>query len=214
MKAHIFDMDGTLLDSMGIWQHIDQDFLAGRGIAIPPNYEDYVEQTIPLSPRESAAYAIKFFNLKESVDEVIEEWYSIAETAYKGSIVLKPGAYDYLKKLRAKGAKMAIATSSPRILCIPALKNHGILDFFDAVCLSEEVGVGKIKPDVFLQAAERIGADPKDCIVYEDSLTAIKTAKSVGMTVYAVYDLTSDKNWKEIEQVADGLIYDFGTLAV
>jgi len=209
MKAHIFDLDGTLIDSMGIWEQIDRNFLAKRGIPFPADYDKYVEATVPLSPSESAAHTIQYFGLKETVEDVAREWHDQAVDAYSRTIPLKPYAKEFLQTLRAKGAKMAIATSSPASLCMPALRNHGILDLFDAVCLSEEVGVGKIQPDVFLLAAKRLGVNPEDCMVYEDSLTAIKTAKSIGMTVCAVYDRASDKNWEAIKQVADRVIYDF-----
>ena len=203
LKAHIFDLDGTLVDSMGLWVDIDHAVLADRGIPMPSNYDEYVEAIIPLNPTESAAYAIKFFGLTDTVEEIVQEWYNRAKETYSRTIPLKPGAYKFLHNLKAEGVKMAVATSSPKNLCEVSLKNHGIEELFDAICLSEEVGCGKDKPDVFLLAAKRLGVLPKDCIVYEDSLVAVKTAKSLGMTVCAVYDDASAKNWEEIKGLAD-----------
>ena len=214
MKAYIFDLDGTLLDSMGLWEQIDRVMLAKRGIPFPENYAEHVEIITPLSPHETAAYVIQHFGLKETVEEVMHEWDQIAVKAYGSSLPLKPYSKEFLHSLKAQGAKMAIATSSPANLCTPALRRHGILDLFDAVCLSEEVGCGKNKPDIFLLAAERLGELPQNCIVYEDSLTAIKTAKSIGMTVCAVYDPASDNTWDEIKQIADYIIHDFAALTV
>ena len=210
MKGFIFDLDGTLLDSMGIWEGIDRQMLAKRGIPFPEEkYHEFVAITTPLSPAESAAFAIKHYGISATVEEIIQEWSGAAEEAYAKSVPMKPGAKAFLEALRAKGTKMAVATSSPTNLCIPALQNHGIIDLFDAVCLSDEVGVGKTKPDVFLLAAKRLGVEPGDCIVFEDSLTAMKTAKSVGMTICAILDPSAKNLWPEIEQVADSVILDF-----
>jgi len=209
IKAHIFDLDGTLIDSMGVWHQIDTDCLAKRGISIPDNYDEYVENTTPLNPLETAAYAVKFFGLSDAPEDIAKEWNAQAADAYARTIPLKAYAKEFLQSLRVQGARMAIASSAPKVLCMPALRNHGIETLFDAVALSEEVGYGKIRPDVFLLAAKRLGVSPADCIMYEDNLTAIKTAKSIGMTVCAVYDEFSQNNWEEIKQIADYTVYDF-----
>lgn len=211
MKAHIFDLDGTLLDSMGVWENIDQVCLEKRGIKLPGSYDydSYVEAITPLTPLESAVYAINYFGLKGTPEELKQEWNEMAEHAYSNHIPLKPGAKEYLQNLRDQQVRMAVATSSPLSLCVPALQNHGITDLFDAICTSEEVGCGKNRPDVYLLAAKRLGVEPQDCIVYEDSLTALKTAKSIGMTVYAVYDSASEKNWEEMKRLADYIVESF-----
>ena len=209
IKAHIFDLDGTLIDSMGFWHQIDIDYLARRGISLPHNYHEYVENTTPLNPLETAAYAIDFFGLNDTPEEILLEWNQQAAAAYASAIPLKSYAKEFLHSLRNLGTKMAIASSAPSVLCIPALRNHDIEHLFDAVALSEEVGYGKFKPDVFLLATKRLGVDPTDCIMYEDNLTAIKTAKSIGMTVCAVYDEFSKRNWEEIQEISDYVVYDF-----
>jgi HAD superfamily hydrolase (TIGR01509 family) len=214
MKAHIFDLDGTLIDSMGLWENIDKTFFERRGITLPDDYGEYVKKITPLSPMETAAYAIKHFNLSDTPEEVCREWNEMAYEIYSSKLPMKAGAKKYLQTLRAAGAKMAVATSSPKELCIPALRHHGIEGFFDAVCLSEETGFGKTRPDVFLLAAKRLGAAPADCIVYEDSFTAVKTAKGAGMAVYAVYDGASGADWEGIRQIADRTFHDFAELIV
>lgn len=212
-KAHIFDLDGTLINSMGLWEHFQRDFLAKRGIPFSKDVCDkFTEVVTPLTPQETAAYAIEFFGLTDTIDEFVQELNDMAVDAYTNTVPLKTGVLEFLKNLRASGVKMAIATSSPAVLCTAALNNHNITHMFDTICLTEEIGYGKSRPDVFLAAAKKLNTQPKDCIVYEDSIIAMKTAKSVGMTVYAVYDKTSEKNWKEIEQIADKIIYDFITI--
>ena len=157
---------------------------------------------------ESAAVAIEFLGIKGTPEEVMKEWSDRAAVAYKG-LPMKAGGYDYLQNLSTKGVKIAMATSAPKQLCEIALNTHNINKFFNAVCRSEEVGVGKNKPDVFLLAAKKIGVSPSDCIVYEDSIIAMKTAKATGMAVCAVYDESSSESWEEAKQIADYAIKDF-----
>ena len=209
MKAYILDMDGTLIDSMGLWTKLDEVFLAKRGISIPDDYDNFVAAVIPLTPLESAAHNIKHFGLNETPEDVMAEYNAMALDAYSKTIPLKPGVMEFLQNLKNKGTKMAIATSAPMILCKATLHNNKIIHFFDAICASEEVGVGKSSPDIFLLTAKKLGVNPKDCIVYDDSLTAIKTAKSIGMTTYGVYDKHNKNEWEQIKQVADFSITSF-----
>ena len=209
MKAYVLDMDGTLIDSMGLWVENDKIFLAKRGIGIPDDYDDFVAKTIPLTPLESAAHVIQHFGLNEKPEDVMAEYNAMALEAYSSTIKLKPGVMAFLQNLRSQDAKMAIATSAPSSLCMAALQNNKIINLFDAICTSEEVGVGKSKPDIFLLTAKRLGVNPEDCIVYDDSLIAIQTAKSIGMTTCGVYDEHNKNEWEEIKQVADFTIMSF-----
>lgn len=206
MKAYIFDLDGTLLDSMGVWEQIDMDFLTKRGLEVPP---DYINTICSRSFPEAAQYTIDRFGLSESVDDLLREWNSMAIYAYGHTVPLKPNAKKYLSALKRQGAKLGIATSLPAALYEPALRNHGIMGLFDVICSTDEVSFGKIKPDVFLFAASKLGIDPKECVVFEDILQAIKSAKLAGMMVYGVYDESSREHWPLIQQIADGVLYDF-----
>ena len=211
MKGYIFDFDGTIIDSMGMWLSIDRAVVEDRGLPFPDeeDYQKYIELVTPLNPEESAEYAIKFFGLNDTVENVVKEWGDRGKDTYINELPLKPGAKEFLTHLRSTGAKMAIATSAPTALCVPALKERGLYELFDAICTSEEAGHGKSRPDVFLLAAKKLGIPPEDCIVYEDSIIAMKTAKSVGMTVYAVYDDAAANKWEEIKQIADHSIYEY-----
>ena len=209
MKAYILDMDGTLIDSMGLWVQSDKTFLSKRGIAIPNDYAEFVAKTIPLTPIESAAHIIQHFKLNEEPEDVMAEYNAMALDAYSNTIPLKPGVMAFLQNLRSQGTKMAIATSAPAVLCMAALQNNKIIDLFDAICTSEEVGVGKSSPDVFLLAAKRLNTAPKDCIVYDDSLVAIQTAKSIGMATCGVYDEHNKNEWEEVKRVSDFSITSF-----
>ena len=206
MKAYIFDLDGTLLDSLGVWSEIDIAFLNKRGLAVPADYADIVSS---MSFPEAAAYTIKRFGLPDSVEGLMGEWNEMAAHAYGHTVQMKPHAKEYLSALRELGAKLAIASSCFPALYEPALRNHGIENWFDAICCAEEVGCGKSRPDIFLLAADKLGAKPCDCIVFEDVLMAVKSAKSVGMTVYGVFDKASQADWEQIKETANGVIFDF-----
>ena len=206
MKAYIFDLDGTLFDSMDVWANIDIDFLKKRGFAVPSGYVDTVSA---MNFYEAAAYTIKFFNLPDSVDGLMREWTDMAAYAYRYTVQMKPHAKEYLFALHACGVKLAVATSSTPELYEPVLRSHGIYDLFHAICTSNEAGYGKVRPDVFLLAAKKLGVPPENCIVFEDILTAIKSAKSAGMTVIGVYDKASGADWEQIKKTADAAIRDF-----
>ncbi|WZL79327.1 HAD family phosphatase [Eubacteriales bacterium mix99] len=206
MKASIFDLDGTLLDSMGVWEQIDMDFLTKRGLDVPP---DYINAIASRSFSEAAEYTIERFNLPESMGQLIREWYDMAVYAYGHTVPLKSCAREYLTLLRKHRVRLGIATSLPAGLYEPVLRNHGILEWFDVICSTDEAGCGKTKPDVYLLTAEKLGVAPGDCMVFEDIPQAVQSAKDAGMTVYGVYDDASKKDWTWIQKTADGAIYDF-----
>ena len=205
-KAYIFDLDGTLLDSMHVWKNLDIEFLQKRGLGTPNDYQKAVA-TMNLS--EAAAYTIQRFGLSDTPESLMREWDDMMAYAYGHTVQMKPYAKEYLLKLRERGVKMAIATSSSPELYEGALSNHGIYDLFQVICNSDEAGYGKSRPDVFLLTAKKLGVSPGDCLVFEDILVAIKSAKSIGMTVYGVYDEASKNDWEEIKKTADGFITDF-----
>ncbi len=206
MKAYIFDLDGTLLDSLWIWDQIDVDFLKKRGIEVPP---DYIDAIYSMSFPESAEYTISRFGLPDKADDLMREWNDMAAYAYGNTIPLKPYAREYLHALKEKGVKLGVATSLPVVLYEPALKNNGLYELFDVICSSDEAACGKTKPDIFLLAARKLGVDPRDCIVFEDNPQAMQSAKQAGMTVYGIYDETSKEQWQMITRIADGTLYDF-----
>lgn len=206
-KAAIFDLDGTLLDSMGVWDQVDIDFLGKRGIEVPP---DYMIKVSSMQFQQIAEYTIARFGLKDTPEGLMQEWDDMARAAYSTTVEAKPGALDYLRDLKSAGVKMGVATSLPPQLREPALRHVGMLDMFDDIVSVDDANdVGKDQPDVYLLAAERLGAKPVDCTVFEDLLVGIKSAKSVGMKVWAMHDDSSDADWPEICDIADGVLFDF-----
>lgn len=211
MEAFIFDLDGTLLDSMEVWHKVDVEFLQKRGITVPSDYADAI---LSKNFTEAAVYTIQRFNLSCSVESLMREWNDMAAFAYGNTVQLKPHAKEFLTALRERGKKLAVATSLSTELLELSLNNHGIYDMFDVICTTEEAGKGKSHPDVFLLTSKKLGVQASDCIVFEDILAAVKSAKSIGMTVCAVYDKSSHADWEQIKAAADYAIFDFGEFSL
>lgn len=208
-KAAIFDLDGTLIDSMGVWEKIDHDFLLKRGIAVP---ETYVHDITHLSFGEAAEYTIKLFGLSETAEAIIAEWNAMAVDEYSHHIMLKPHAQRYLLHLKKDRIKLGVATSLPKILYEPVLINNDIRHLFETVASTDEIGRGKEFPDVFLRVSHDLGVRPEECIVFDDILPALQSAKNVGMTVYGVYDRYSAGEQEAIRKIADGYIMGFSEM--
>lgn len=206
-KGAIFDLDGTLLDSMGVWKEVDRLFFERRGISMPP---DYAHAVAAMQSGDIADYTIRRFSLDEDREDLMREWTDTAEELYANQVRTKPHALEYLHHLRSTGAKLAVATSLAPRLRDAALLHAGIRDCFDAVCSVDDAGLGgKERPDIFLYTAKNLGVAPEDCTVFEDILIAVRTARSVGMQVWAMFDASSQGDWERIRKEADGVIRDF-----
>lgn len=206
VKGIIFDLDGTLLDSMDLWVRIDKEFLKKRGLEYT---QDYSKAITAMEITETAIYTINRYNLKESVSEVISEWKEMAINEYKNSINLKEGVIPFLKYLKEKGIKMAIATSSSKDFFIPCLERHNILNFFDAIVTSSDVGIGKSSPKIYFHAASKLGLSANECVVFEDLPLALKCAKSAGFYTVGVYDEFNKEDSAQIKKYSDKVIHSF-----
>lgn len=208
-KNAIFDLDGTLLDSLGAWPEIDLRFLEKRGIPLPPDYPQAIKH---MHFSEAADYTISRFSLRERAEDIVAEWLSMVKDFYAHEVKLKAFVKEYLQTLRAAGIKMAIATSSRRELFEPALKRLGVEEYFTTSVTAEEAGRGKSYPDIYLEAARRIHAEPKDCAVFEDVITAVKTAHGAGFYTVAVSDGASKNEEQELRKYSDYFLQSFAEL--
>ncbi len=150
-KAVLFDLDGTLVDSMWMWKDIDMEYLGKYGITLPPELQEYIEG---MSFSEVSAYFKEAFGIKESLEEIKSEWVSMAKYKYTHEVPLKPGALRFLKHLKEQGIPMGIATSNSRDLLDAVLESLEISPYFDCCMTSCEAGAGKPAPDIYLKVAK------------------------------------------------------------
>ncbi len=205
-RAAIFDLDGTLLNSMYVWALVDELFFTVRGIEVP---EGYVRAIAGLSYRDSAVYTKELLGLSESWEEIVAEWTAMAEREYAHHVRLKPGAERYLRRLKADGKKLAVATAMPPALFGPCLKNNGVYDLFDALLSTADAGGGgKDSGKIYALAAKRLGVSAGECVVFEDVYEGVLGARRAGMRVFCVFDAATHR-LDEAAALADGLIYDF-----
>jgi HAD superfamily hydrolase (TIGR01509 family) len=207
----IFDMDGTLVDSMGLWEDIDREFFKERNLPYP---EDLTKNIAGLSMTETADYFLENFDLKESREDLIDIWNEMAMDEYATKVPLRDGAMEFLRFLKKNGYKTALATSNSRELVEACFKKHGLNEYIPVIVASGEVEHGKPAPDVFLKAASLLNSDPKDCIVFEDVIQGIIAGKSAGMKVCCVDDIYSKDDYEEKKKLADYYIKNYYDLDV
>ena len=209
MKGAIFDVDGTLLDSMTVWYNITNRFFIRHGLELPDEKAAaYKEMTL----EESLPQINEEFNIGMTNEQIMQEFKEMIAEEYANHILLKPGADAYLKKLHDAGIKTAVATSGYEGLCKSAFRRLGIIDYIDEYAFSSEVGCNKGQPDVYLLAAKRLGLQPEDCTVFEDIVLGLGSAKKAGFTACAVYDPTNAGETEILKQLSDQYITDWNEL--
>lgn len=209
IKAAIFDLDGTLINSMSLWDQIDIDYLTSKNIPVPDDLNDEISH---LSFNQVAVYFKERFKLEDSLDDIKNTWNTMAYDHYSSDITLKDGVVEFLDFLKKSNIKIGLATSNSTELLEASLKFNKIYDYFDAITITDEVSIGKHEPDVYLLAAKKLNVKPEECIVFEDILPAVKGAKKAGMKVIAVEDECSVLDKDDIIKNSDGFINDFRVL--
>ena len=209
VEGIIFDLDGTIVDSMGVWQAVDKEYLRRRGLSLPEGLNKELES---MEFTETARYFQRRFSLPDTVEEIIAEWMDMVLDQYQNRVPMKPGLKDFLKYVREKGIRLGIASSNHADLVRAALEGHKIGDFFAAIVTCSEVAHPKPEPDVYLEAARRIQVPAEKCLVFEDIPVGIRAGQSAGMKTCAVRDDYSQEKDGEKRMLADYYIDDYAQI--
>ena len=208
-KGVIFDLDGTLIDSMWLWKEIDIEYLGNRNITFNNELQESIEG---MTFHETAVFIKNKFNISDSLEEMKDEWHNMAKEHYKNNVPLKPGAFKFLQHLKNLGMKLGIATSNSKELCEIALNSLNIKCFFDHVTTGSDVTEGKPSPFIYLNTAEKIKINPINCLVFEDVPMGILAGKNAGMKVCAVEDEFSMHLKQTKIDIADYYINDYNEI--
>lgn len=202
-KGIVFDMDGTLLDSMPMWRSLDMQYMGKYGITPDMDFHHKVAtMTLP----EAAVYIRDCYNIPKEPEQIMQDFQDMVYVEYRDHIPLKPLAYELVKVLKWDGYRIAVATANEIELCELALKRTGLASVVDAVVSCTLAGASKEKPDVFFYACDKIGIAPEQCVVFEDSFRAIQTAKNAGFVTIGAYDEVVRDAWASICELTDGQV--------
>ena len=205
IKGAIFDLDGTLLDSMFIWDTIGEEYL--RSLGKEP-HEDLKETFMTLTLEEAAEYYREHYGVTLSVKEIVDGVNAMVEQTYRTKVTLKPGIAEYLAWLKENGVRMCVATVTDRYLVEETLERLGVRHYFSEIFTCAEVGFGKDKPIIYQKALEHLGTEKSDTYVFEDLPFALNTAKTDGFPTVGVYD-RHEVHQDELKELADYYIFDF-----
>lgn len=190
IRGAIFDVDGTLLDSLSIWDTVAEDYL--RSLGIEPR-ENLAETFKTFSLEQSAEYCRSVYGVKQSVKEIMDGIDAMMETFYRQTAPLKPGVTEFLRALAQNGVKMAVATATDRHLIEAALTRCGVRAYFLDMFTCTSVGKSKNEPDIYRAAREALGTKKEDTWVFEDAYHAAKTAADDGFPVAVLFDASEDE---------------------
>ena len=205
----LFDLDGTLIDSNGVWQDVDERFLSARNLTATTEYLDAVGHAIfPTAAR----FTIDYYHLNESPEAIMDEWMSLAKDAYDNHIPLKPGVLEYLHQLTDAGETLALVTACVPELGYAVLNRHGLTPLFQHLVFAQELGLEKRDPRFFQQVMCHLNVSPADCVFYEDSPKNCAIAKDMGMTVIGILDPLYKNEESLLREICNRCIRDFTEL--
>lgn len=210
MKMAIFDLDGTILDSMGIWLNTAFNFLLDSGIDLS---EEERRKFSNVKFSEGADLVAEAYpDLNMSREELLSRWTGVIKSHYREDIICKDGVLEYIEKIKREGIIVCIATLTARDYFTPCLERLGIIDLFDFTITAEEAGRDKRFPDIFNKCAEKFGLKPEACRVFEDSFLAAETARKAGFEVCGIYDENSAQFESKLRDASDSFIMSWREL--
>ena len=204
--AVIFDLDGTLVDSMWVWSKIDEDYLGRYGIEVDEMLESELEG---MSFTETAEYVKNRFQLEDSVEKIKADWNQMASDFYRAQVPLKKHVREFLEYLESQDITMGIATSNSHELVEIVLEAHGMRQKFASIRTSCEVEKGKPYPYVYQQVAKDLDVEPTRCLAFEDVPNGVLAAKRAGMTICAIRDRQVAEMEEVLRQEADYFVEDY-----
>ena len=205
-KIFVFDLDGTLVDSVARYSKAFLSVLDEEGISYG---EDTIKVVTPMGYPGSAEYYVDTLGVRDTKEHVLERLINKVVYEYTYQIYTKPGVKEYLSKLREQGARLFVLTASPHILTDPCLKHNEIFDWFETVWSTDDFELTKSDPRIFFKVAEAIGCKPSDVHYFDDSMTAIENAKKAGFITYGVYDAQTEEDISLIKREYDGYVASF-----
>lgn len=200
IQGAIFDVDGTLLDSMSVWEDIGERYLISLGIMAKDGLGDALHT---MSLEQGAVYLKEEYRLEKTVPQIVKEVLKIVSDFYRFEAPLKPGVKETLEWMSKQQIRMVVATSGNKELVEVALDRNGILKYFEWIYTCTEVGAGKDEPEIYLKAAETLQAEPENIVAFEDAFHAAETAKKAGFRVIGVYDVSNEENISRMREVCD-----------
>lgn len=200
IKGVIFDIDGVVLDSMGIWKNLGSRYL--KSIGIQPE-EGLNEILFSMSMEEGAEYLKKHYNIDRSSSSIQEGISFMLESFYFEEVPAKKGAAELMQFFQSKGIRMTVASSSPRPHIEKALIRNGLMKYIDGIYTTGEIGISKHSPDIFDRAAKFMQLKPEEVLVLDDSLYALKTAKAAGYVTAGVYDKDGEPDQEGLRETGD-----------
>ena len=205
---YIFDMDGTLIDSMDAFGGAMIKFLEDNNIEYP---SDIVKIITPLGFKGSAEYFLTLGS-KKSVPEMLEDFRDYMIEPYTETIPEKEGVTETLLRLKKEGHSLNVLTASPHVTLDPCLKRLGLYELFENVWSCDDFGIPKSNPEIYIEAAKRLGTDVTNCIFIDDNVNAVKTAKAAGMHSWGIFDKSSEDYVDEMKEISEKYIYTFSEI--